>query len=530
MSASLNSRWLVGCAGWLLIALVGGCQQASAPAVDQLLQAQRDLEAAQQAFLRHDDELALKFIEASIVAHPTPEAYRARAQFRIEQQDFETAEQDIFAGLYLDPENQVLIGLNRTIKTSQQQAADEIAKQEKAEQEKVARAERERMAAQEQAKREADKLREQEQLRLATEKNRQLFAQTFKELPATIDLPLPRGVRAESTTIALPEPPAGNAYGLELVSPRFQLKQEGSEPVWSAIADGPAVGTFAIQPGELVFEWSPRVEPAAADELRNAVLVVTCAGQKHETSLRRPTTLEPVLLDLSKQKIVVPVPAVSIPSDAELQIGFLKIAGFPAAKAINSTAGVKEPLDVIIKDTAPAVILRIQLVERSDTRQINIEPLILDTDNKTYSFTADRIKTMLVTLNRDIPRNKVRLAQLQADCGSLQAEIQRISGIAATDAPEAAAKANALDDLQNKLAGANRNAIKLSQLIPVLENRLKILPSLVAVGVQIHNETHLLLRAFYTYDGREIDVLVMEEPEPKTSPGTQTTSAAKPRS
>ncbi len=119
---------------------------------------------------------------------------------------------------------------------------------------------------------------------------------------------------------------------------------------------------------------------------------------------------------------------------------------------------------------------------KGDSRVVAIEPLILDTDGKDYPFTADRIKTMVLTLSQDVPRDRVKVAQLKKQADALEAEIHRALWHFAANGAEAIAKAAALDSLHGQLAAVARSHDKLVQLIPVLERRLAVLPSLVDLG------------------------------------------------
>jgi hypothetical protein len=355
------------------------------------------------------------------------------------------------------------------------------------------------------------------------------FQPGFEGLPKAVDLPalteidkpvllgkleVPENVRCQMTVV----------YGIkeELLSYQFSIGSNADEPrVWRISTSEkvpPAlepvteakqpteIAQLELESGQLFFRWLPDCVKAPADRLRNALLWVTVENQKHRLQLRKPSSSQPLVLDLEETAQEVSFSAAVLPPLEAVQFELLDATAPAIAGAQPPSRRVRgdESLRLIVRNGLPAFELRLQLKVDGNQADVRVEPCLVDTDGEVMPLTISGLNTMQKELPLEIRRTERELEDVRADRASLQTRIARTER--SISPGQASTQLAALRTSLGKLMDKERT---LAQRIPMLQQRAKVLPDFEKVADQMHHKTQLRFRVFFVSGGEEVTLLGM---------------------
>ncbi|NOY41658.1 MAG: hypothetical protein GXP26_07480 [Planctomycetes bacterium] len=277
------------------------------------------------------------------------------------------------------------------------------------------------------------------------------------------------------------------------------------------------IAGLTILDGALQFIWVEEVPEDAVAAVWNSVVFLKAKGIEHTVSLRAPSEVEPLSIDLTKALQRIPCKCEFLPHLDEIYFELTGIARFPA----NNRTGML-PLKIKLRESLD---IRYTGAQNAGTtvamkRKGNIVVVELSSlytlpsgDNEPMSIPAGNRKMKeLSEIEAEAKWSKTNVGNMKSSLSSAKTEfaaIQRRN--AGLNTAAAAAKSLALGELAAEIRSrelAINRATQLIQNLPAIGTEIRELDRVSAVARELHGTKGIEYRFFTIVNGIEVDLVV----------------------
>ncbi len=271
---------------------------------------------------------------------------------------------------------------------------------------------------------------------------------------------------------------------------------------------GVAVARFFVEGDRLKFEWLGDAELALRPQLLNAVLTLSVRDYRCDMAFRRPEVQGPVVLDLEKGAMTVPLNVATLPARETLVLRVERLEQFPAGTQVapaGSELRVGERLGITIPGGSADsnAEMEVQFTATSDAPDVRIRSWYRN-GNRREELSKENVGAEAAVLQRRIAEDQRELQAAQAAQASLESSLSQLARRTTSDAAEAARMRAQANVLQNQLTKARSTIRRATNAIPKTQAALQHLQTVANLGNQLHLKARLHLRLSAVSGDREL--------------------------
>ncbi len=296
------------------------------------------------------------------------------------------------------------------------------------------------------------------------------------------------------------------AAGLELAAPSAAADQFALANAWWDLAQNWEEGAEKAEMLRRAALWYGRARP----ELPAASKTIADRHLKAIAFQLRPRDIDPVVVNLDNEITRIPIAAVELPPQAVVNLHILGLKNFPKSAQMTggmSVSGEQRTLHLELRSSEPRIEIRLQMVKVGEGRELQLCPVIVDSNDSTVPFTNDRVNTLARNVPAKLDSTGARLASVNANGDALQHQMYLLSNQSTANVSEAAQKNYLLQQLQTQLKELTLQQASLLRAVGLLQRRAAMLPALVEMQRQIHGAAAISLSIDTMVDGEKIELL-----------------------
>ncbi|PQO28209.1 hypothetical protein [Blastopirellula marina] len=319
-------------------------------------------------------------------------------------------------------------------------------------------------------------------------------------------------------------PPESLSWRVQVVVDDSSSKALGVPANYRPIEE-PIARFFIDANGSLQFEWSLSTRYPAAEQLRNARLLVSVANKTHIVALRKAVRSPSHVVSLENEVDENPIHLTALPASENIFLELTQTSNISLPVEISPDSRrihPNEPMTVTLgapQDTVK-VQFRIALKRKEDDElSIAIVPRYFMND-RWSEFTKASVSSSVARVQRAIYDGKQEVNQSLSAIKALEDQISKLSNRQPANLQEAGAISRALDQARSQHKAHVSRVKRRSNQVPTSYVALAMLHRVAVLGQVLHNTAQLKYRVFAVGNTGEINLLVADS-TPATSPAPE---------